>query len=341
MAFCREGKRGGAFLLLFLALNAYCFPLGSAEQDASLRQPVDSFQTEDESAVTSVPALSLLNPLAPDIVVQKASLRAEQVVKALAEAHPMRIRKAEFKDGDWAVELRGKWYFYTEGRMLPEELRETAELYSPQPFYNYPDELPEWQPPSPENAARYATMTKQRGRGGTARRAQVFYDDLWRIHSRSEAWSQQKTINFLGRKVLVHHAIMEALTLVEQKINEAAAADPQVRQWVSRLETISTWNWRDIADTRTRSNHAYGTAIDLLPSQKNRQETYWLWTAQKNVDWWDVPFSKRMTPPKAVIKAFEAYGFVWGGKWLFYDTMHFEYRPEILLLNGIPLRGEY
>ncbi|MBP9613702.1 MAG: M15 family metallopeptidase, partial [Sulfurospirillum sp.] len=25
----------------------------------------------------------------------------------------------------------------------------------------------------------------------------------------------------------------------------------------------------------------------------------------------------------------EKYGFVWGGRWYHYDTMHFEYRPEL------------
>src|SRR5262245_1812136 len=27
---------------------------------------------------------------------------------------------------------------------------------------------------------------------------------------------------------------------------------------------------------------------------------------------------------------FEKYGFIWGGHWYHYDTMHFEYRPELL-----------
>ena len=30
------------------------------------------------------------------------------------------------------------------------------------------------------------------------------------------------------------------------------------------------------------------------------------------------------------VDAFEAEGFIWGGRWLHYDTMHFEYRPELL-----------
>jgi hypothetical protein len=37
--------------------------------------------------------------------------------------------------------------------------------------------------------------------------------------------------------------------------------------------------------------------------------------------------------PSAVITAFEHQGFVWGGKWLFFDMMHFEYRPEIFILS--------
>ena len=28
---------------------------------------------------------------------------------------------------------------------------------------------------------------------------------------------------------------------------------------------------------------------------------------------------------------FETHGFIWGGKWYHYDTMHFEYRPELLM----------
>ncbi|WP_265937085.1 M15 family metallopeptidase [Aliarcobacter butzleri] len=28
---------------------------------------------------------------------------------------------------------------------------------------------------------------------------------------------------------------------------------------------------------------------------------------------------------------FEKYGFIWGGRWYHFDTMHFEYRPELLV----------
>jgi hypothetical protein len=341
----RTVKARGLGFLLFLVSAALCFAAGRAETVSPSRYAAPEFHAPDMTAETAPDApLFPQAPPSPDIAVRAEQVtpsRAELVMKALAEAYPQQIGDAAFKNGDWAVELRGKWYYYAEGRILPEELLGRAGSYSSQPFYAYPEDLPEWQPPSPENAARYAAMATQRRSGSGVSRAQIFYDDLWRVHNRAEAWEQQKTIRFLGREALVHRAILEELALVEQRINEAAAADPRVRQWVSRLQTISAWNWRDIADTRSRSNHAYGIAVDLLPAPQNRLETYWLWTAQKNVDWWNVPYSKRLNPPDAVIKAFEAYGFIWGGKWLFYDTMHFEYRPEILFLNGLPPKGEY
>jgi hypothetical protein len=329
-------------LPLFLTSNFFCFSLGTIELSGSLQRAADeNFYYSGEIVDTSASVGAVLNPLAPEIIVRRGPSQGEQVMKALARAHPKRLGDVAFKDGDWAVQLHGKWYYYADGRILPEELRGKPELYSPQPFYRYPDNIPEWQRPTPEEAARYALMDKQRRSGSGMKRAQIFYDDLWRIHNRAEAWQQQKTIRFLGKEVVAHHAILEELALVEQKINEAAAKDSLVKQWVANLETISAWNWRDIADTRSRSNHAYGIAIDLLPPAQNRLETYWLWTAQKKIDWWDVPYSRRSNPPDAVIKAFEAYGFIWGGKWIIYDTMHFEYRPEILFLNDIPLRGEY
>ena len=32
--------------------------------------------------------------------------------------------------------------------------------------------------------------------------------------------------------------------------------------------------------------------------------------------------------PKEIVDIFEKHGFIWGGRWSHYDTMHFEYRPE-------------
>ena len=33
-----------------------------------------------------------------------------------------------------------------------------------------------------------------------------------------------------------------------------------------------------------------------------------------------------------IVDVFERHGFIWGGRWFHYDTMHFEYRPELLAI---------
>ncbi|MDR0562564.1 MAG: M15 family metallopeptidase [Spirochaetaceae bacterium] len=263
--------------------------------------------------------------------------RGEAIMKSLARAYPDRISPAEYRNGDWAVSIRGVYYYYAEGRLLPEVLRYRAAEYDPQPFYPYPASLPQWKTPGPEESARIRSQAERR-RQNPPKRSQRFYDALWRASTREESYERLKTIRFLGKNTLVHYAILEELALVEELIREAAESNGEVRQWINSIHTVTGWNWRNIADTESRSFHAYGAAIDIQPKSTNL-ETYWLWTARTNPEWWTVPYSRRFHPPEPVIKAFESYGFVWGGKWLNFDTMHFEYRPEIMILNNLPRRA--
>lgn len=107
------------------------------------------------------------------------------------------------------------------------------------------------------------------------------------------------------------------------RIHRRAAAP--LRRVAARLDakepvlqkTGGTFNWRTIAGTTDRSTHSWGIAIDLDPARS----AYW-----RN----DTPTRWRNQIPQAVVDAFEAEGFIWGGRWLHYDTMHFEYRPELL-----------
>jgi D-alanyl-D-alanine carboxypeptidase len=77
---------------------------------------------------------------------------------------------------------------------------------------------------------------------------------------------------------------------------------------------------RPVADTGKMSMHGYGAAIDLNGDFSD----YWLW--QKKTD--PIPYRNRM--PLEIVDVFERHGFIWGGRWYHYDTMHFEYRPELL-----------
>jgi hypothetical protein len=329
------------FVLTFLAAGSLAFAGGKPQGDSGQRNmPVLTVPGDPKSRADpggfSAPERAI--PAADEKTPQRAETReadrGEQVMKALAAAYPDRIKEAAFRDGDWTAEIDGVRFYYAGGRLLPEELREAEEEYDPQPFYPYQTELPPWQDPGPEEEERFSASERQR-RTNPPKRSQHFYDALWRAHSREESYERVKTIRFLGRSVLVHYTILEELVQVEELILREAGTDPLVREWMGSLETLSGWNWRSIAETESRSFHAYGAAIDLLPASLRGMETYWLWTARENPRWWAVPYTKRLHPPDKVIRAFESCGFIWGGKWLFFDTMHFEYRPEILILNGI------
>ncbi|TMJ49392.1 MAG: M15 family metallopeptidase, partial [Alphaproteobacteria bacterium] len=44
--------------------------------------------------------------------------------------------------------------------------------------------------------------------------------------------------------------------------------------------------------------------------------------------------------PIELVEIFERHGFIWGGKWSHYDTMHFEYRPELVATESQPTAAE-
>ena len=75
-----------------------------------------------------------------------------------------------------------------------------------------------------------------------------------------------------------------------------------------------TFNYRNIAKTDQLSAHSWGIAIDINVANSH----YWQWHKEyKNLI------------PKEIVYVFEKNGFIWGGRWEHFDTMHFEYRPEL------------
>jgi hypothetical protein len=81
-----------------------------------------------------------------------------------------------------------------------------------------------------------------------------------------------------------------------------------------------TYNCRTVADTGQPSPHGYGIAIDLNTAFSD----YWYWRQH------DGPVLYRNRLPEEIVAIFEKHGFIWGGKWYHFDTMHFEFRPELL-----------
>jgi hypothetical protein len=260
------------------------------------------------------------------------NLTRQPVLDALARAYPDAV---SLLPGDEPViAVRSRNFVWAEGRLLPPELAAKWTDYAPQPFYPYPHEIPDVASWSDDQVADAESRLASR-RTNAPRRSSGFFDALWGISNESDADSNQQIVRFLGLKVTVHRALVAPLGRVEARLTSLRATDPTLDAFIKGLSHLEGYNWRDIAETRSRSNHSYGAAIDIIPKNFGGQIPYWLWAPQEKTGWYRAAWAHRWQPHPAMIEAFEAEGFIWGGKWLLFDTIHFEYRPEILILNGM------
>ena len=112
----------------------------------------------------------------------------------------------------------------------------------------------------------------------------------------------------------------DALQRVSDELAMMAKKDTNLKKL---LKDSGTFNYRKIADTNDLSAHAYAIAIDIAVDES----TYWRWHKEyKN------PL------PAVIVDVFEKNGFIWGGRWEHFDTMHFEYRPEFMMFEKLKVQ---
>ena len=68
--------------------------------------------------------------------------------------------------------------------------------------------------------------------------------------------------------------------------------------------------------------YGFGIAIDIAAAHSH----YWL--RAKPGAGGHITYKNEI--PQEIVRTFEAHGFIRGGKWYHYDTMHFEYQPELI-----------
>jgi hypothetical protein len=230
-----------------------------------------------------------------------------------------------------ALRIGDDWFAWAHGRLMPEEERARWQEFDALPFYRYPLDMP----PLPELDEQTASRLRQRVRDNQKnppRRNEAFLAALLRAPGRTETEARLVSIEVAGFTVTVHERIKEPLNLVGKELGALRLADPGVDAFLKGIREMNGYDYRFVERTRSRSLHSYGLAVDLIPKSYKGKNAYWMWAMTGTPDWWTIPYAKRWMIPQPVIQAFERQGFVWGGKWLFFDTMHFEYRPEILLL---------
>jgi len=138
----------------------------------------------------------------------------------------------------------------------------------------------------------------------------------------AEARSNLIIIDWFGTRlpVTTRQGVDKALVKVRDELSALPA-----RYTSFFVKTAGTFNWRVIAGTKRLSVHSFGAAIDI----NVKFADYWRWAGGKPGD---VPEYKNKIPQE-IVEIFERYGFIWGGKWYHFDTMHFEYRPELIAIG--------
>ncbi len=120
--------------------------------------------------------------------------------------------------------------------------------------------------------------------------------------------------------------------IIFSKINGASSQLQKVSQELDKLPDSlikycnklgGTFSWRPIAGTNRLSMHSFAIAIDINTEFSH----YW----RNNSPDKNGIYIYRNNIPFEIVSIFEKHGFIWGGKWYHFDTMHFEYRPELIL----------
>lgn len=124
-----------------------------------------------------------------------------------------------------------------------------------------------------------------------------------------KSWGHEVTITTVN-------GVDRALAAVSRELDELPPADKRYLYPIG-----GTYKCRDIAGSEQASMHAWGAAIDINTASSD----YWRWAEAKGGH----PVYRNRIPPE-IVAVFERHGFIWGGRWAHFDTMHFEYRPELL-----------
>lgn len=229
------------------------------------------------------------------------------ILTALAVAYPKALQALEIRaDQRLLVCLAGKKFIYDDGATKTFEERLNHPDMEDMFYQTYPLTNPTDRLPKDFDPGRY--------------RVEALFMALYG-DSESAVARNCAAVEFYGHSVKfnTHYGAADALRAVSADLTRLLAQKPQLRSYVDKL--AGTFNWRKVAGSEQLSNHSFATAIDL----NAQKAAYWRWVPPIQLE----TFSRKNWPTE-IIETFERHGFIWGGKWWHFDTMHFEYRPEII-----------
>jgi D-alanyl-D-alanine carboxypeptidase len=151
----------------------------------------------------------------------------------------------------------------------------------------------------------------------------VFFKKMYGDCDKGEVTHNLVDITWLPKRLGTRLKITKINGVAEQLAAVSRALDELPQHFMPFLSPpAGTYNCRPIAGTQRVSAHGLGIAVDIA----TRHSHYWRWSKPDA----DGRLTYKNEIPREIVDIFEKHGFIWGGKWYHYDTMHFEYRPEIL-----------
>ncbi len=137
--------------------------------------------------------------------------------------------------------------------------------------------------------------------------------------SAREVQSKLVAVDWFGQKVMFTsvNGAADSLRAVARELRNY----PELKPY---LKSSGTFYWRPVRGANRMSAHSYGIAFDIAVDKSD----YWLWKNKGNDELAECTYANRI--PRRLVEVFQRHGFIWGGAWYHYDTMHFEFRPEIL-----------
>ncbi len=244
------------------------------------------------------------------------------------------------KENDWCLKIRNTNFYWAHGRLVQKKNIRYWKSWNPFISYYY-----ETSPADPKYYTK-ELIKKLKPKNIVAERRNSEFPNysfnkvVYQGSSKKQIIKQLREISFLNQRIWIHKRLVKAVKNVERKIYIASRKDRATRYFLRTLGHCWGFNWRVISDSGKLSNHSWGTAIDIVPVKYQQKKIYWYWEANKNDKWMLIPPEKRWAPPKRVIEAFKSEGFIWGGNWHVWDTMHFEYRPELLYISDFINSGK-
>jgi hypothetical protein len=227
-------------------------------------------------------------------------LSPELILRAYHHTYPEKTGEVVWQNGDWTIRAGEEIFYWAGGRLLPEARRNETGAWLPHSYSLYPRDIPSPEIYSPEyiETLRAQGSAEARGREDHHRGFQAaLYGGL----TRREIEARLERMDFLGKNIVVHRDIVEALGRVERSIREAARTDGETAAFIDSLGQAGGYNWREIRGSRRMSYHSWGLAVDLQPKNLDGRRIYWLWEQPHNEDWMLLPLEQRWKPPDQVI----------------------------------------